>query len=407
MAVEAIATDVAITWIGAAGCGLFAWHLAGRDDRSELKATRFLVVVLTALLFVRGFAWWLDHAWLDRLVLTIAGLLPLAITLFCERLLRRHHPAWLKVLALATTVVFVSAAILFGLTSKVWLLAFMTMFACVVAANGGFLLATRRAHLGAEEVRLARSLVVVALVSVPLLLSDFRTLHEQVPVRMGALGALLFVYVMLAAAAGQSVVRLPLRLLVWLTTAVAIAAVFALVDGGDRQSQIEQLWRGIPVACAWLLLMAIFGLSRSASAMHQANDFIRWLARAPMTSIDAFIAALASYPPTQGCIVLRESDLSSYELGTLWRSCDASDEPVSLAWARAFSRTGDPIRAESAEQWLDLFERHEMTHALPVSMAPPLIVLLNLPVAAPGSAAHLRAAVLLRLARRLEAGDPA
>jgi hypothetical protein len=403
MAIEAVATDVAITWIGAAGCGLFAWHLAGRDDRSELKATRFLIAVLTALLFVRGFAWWLDHAWLDRLVLTIAALLPLAITLFCERMLRRHHPAWLKVLALTTTVAFVTVNIAVGVTGKSWLLAFMTMFAVVVAANGGFLLATRRAQLGAEEIRLARALVVVALVSVPLLLSDFRTLHAQVPVRMGALGAMLFVYVMLAAAAGQSVTRLPLRLLGWLATAVAIAAVFALIDGGGRQMQFEQFWRGIPVACAWLLLMAIFGLSRSASATHQANDFIRWLANAPVTSLDAFVAALATYTPLQGCVILRGSDLSDYDLTKLWRAC-ASDEPVALAWARASAgaRSGDTAMAESAEQWLDLFERHQMTHALPVSTIRPLVVLLNLPVAAPGSVAHLRAAVLLRIARRLD-----
>ena len=167
--------------------------------------------------------------------------------------------------------------------------------------------------------------------------------------------------------------------------------------------QFEQFWRGTPVACAWLLLMAIFGLSRSASATHQANDFIRWLANAPVTSLEAFVAALATYTPLQGCVILRGSDLSDYDLTKLWRAC-ASDEPVALAWARANAgaRSGDTAMAESAEQWLDLFERHQMTHALPVSTVRPLVVLLNLPVAAPGSVAHLRAAVLLRIARRLD-----
>lgn len=402
MAIESVATDVAITWLGAVGCGYFLWQLRAHDDRHAHKALAFLVAVLAALLLVRGFAWWLEPPWLNRLVQVIASLLPLASTLFCEQALRRHHPLWLKWLALATTGVFVLGNLFgFGIDPVIWLFAFMACFAVVVAANGAYLLTAGRDQLGAGEVRLARTLVLVSLLSVPLLLSDFRTLHQQVPIRLGALAALLFVHVMLSAGA-QQIERLPGRLLGWLLAAAALAGLFAVVAGGDRAAMIEHFWRFLPVAYAWLLLAAIMVLGRAMAAGHRLNEFLRWLGRAPTSSLPELLSALRDYPPTQDHQVLSGDDLAGYDLGRLWSALAAADDaPVSITWARARAGDNDAEQRDAAEQWLDLLERHQMTHALPVSREQPLIVLLNLPVTASGSVAELRAGVILRLARAL------
>lgn len=407
MAIESIATDVSITWLGATGCGYFLWLLRRRDDRHANKALAFLVALLGVLLAVRGFAWWLQPDWLIDLVQVIASLLPLAITLFCEQVLRRHHPLWLKGLALATTVVFVVVNLFgFGIEPTMRLYAFMGCLAVVVAANGGYLLAAGQGELAAGEVRLARALVLVALLSVPLLLSDFRTLHQQWPVRMGALAALLFVHVMLSAGA-QQITRLPWRVLGWLLTATVLAAVFTVVAGGDRATMAVHFWRLLPVACAWTMLAAIIVLGRAMAAGHHINDFLRWLGRAPTTSLEALLGGLRDYPPTQDHLALADADLAGYELDQLWSALDeANHVPVSLAWARARTGDSDADVRDAAEQWLDLLQRHEMTHALPVSRRRPLIVLLNLPVAASGSVAELRAGVILRLARALDGAGP-
>ncbi len=400
MAIESVATDVAITWLAAVGCGYFLWQLRARDDRHAHKALAFLVGVMAALLLVRGFAWWLEPPWLNRIVQVVASLLPLASTLFCEQVLRRHHPLWLKWLALATTVVFVLVNLFgFGVDPVVWLFAFMACFAVVIAANGAYLLTAGRDQLGAGEIRLARTLVLVSLLSVPLLLSDFRTLHQQVPVRLGGLAALLFVHVMLSAGA-QQITQLPWRLLGWLLAAAVLAGVFAVVGGGDRSAMIEHFWRFLPVAYAWLLLAAIVVLGRGMAASNRINDFLRWLGRAPITSLADLLAALRDYPPTQDHLALSGQDLSGYDLDRLWSAlAGADDAPVSIAWARSRASGGDVDERDAAEQWLDLLERHQMTHALPVSRQQPLIVLLNLPVTASGSVAELRAGVILRLAR--------
>src|SRR5690606_16764845 len=257
-------------------------------------------------------------------------------------------------------------------------------------------LAARQDQLGAGEVHLARALVLVALLSVPLLLSDFRTLHQQWPVRLGALAALLFLHVMLSAGA-QRIARLPRRLLGWLATAAVLAGVFAAIAGGNQATMALHFWRMLPVAFAWTLLAAIIVLGRAMAAGHHVNDFLRWLGRAPMTSLESLLDGLRDFPPTQDHLALSGAELAGYDLDRLWSALDDTREaPVSLAWARA--RAG---KDDAAEQWLDLLQRHEMTHALPVSRRRPLVVLLNLPVAASGSIAELRAGVILRLARTL------
>ena len=109
------AIDAAITWAGAAGCLFYLWTLYRHGRRGE-GPQRFLLGVLASLLLVRGFEWLADWPILDRLTLVIAAWLPLSITLFIERVLRRHHPLWVKLWALATTAVFFVTGIFASLT---------------------------------------------------------------------------------------------------------------------------------------------------------------------------------------------------------------------------------------------------------------------------------------------------
>ena len=100
---SALASDITITWLGAIGVGLYFNFLWRRQESgSSARAALFLAGVLTTMLAVRGFFWIWSGPVLGRLVFAAATLLPIAITLFTEQLLRRHHPRWLKLLALAS-----------------------------------------------------------------------------------------------------------------------------------------------------------------------------------------------------------------------------------------------------------------------------------------------------------------
>jgi hypothetical protein len=396
MRADALVLDILISWIGAAGCARYLYFLRRSGERRSLAAIRFLVVVIALVLALRGIAWWLDNVWLYRLVIAVAALLPLSITLFVEHLLRRHSPVWLKLLALVTSTSFLACDAA-GLIEQAQVHSgFMTALGAVLVANGMLLLDQREAQLTANEQRLARTLVIVAVLSLPLIVSDYRLLPRLAPLRLDGIAALVFVYVMVSAAAHDLAPwMLARRLLGWLCGAAVLAAVFALVAAGT-DAFAERFLVGTPVAYAWLLLSAIFARCSAVSADADANGFERWLNTAPLHSLAAFVQSLSGYAQTQGYVALGASDLTAYDVPLLF-AADESGEPVSLAWARRHGSTG------AAEQWRDLLERHEMTLALPICARRPLIVLLNQPIAGSGSIAHLRAALVLRLARHLAA----
>ena len=94
--------DVLVTWIGGATLLRYRVSLLQKRTRSPLeRRTGFLVSTLALTLVLRGFSWLSPGTvWLGVLALMPATLLPLALTVFCEGLLRRHVPRGVKWLAM-------------------------------------------------------------------------------------------------------------------------------------------------------------------------------------------------------------------------------------------------------------------------------------------------------------------
>ena len=86
--------DVLVTWVGAVTLLRYRVALGRRQERSVFeRRTGYLVSVLAMLFFLRGFAWINPgHRWLGAIMLLPATMLPVAMTLFVEGLLRRHAP---------------------------------------------------------------------------------------------------------------------------------------------------------------------------------------------------------------------------------------------------------------------------------------------------------------------------
>lgn len=400
--IDALASDVAVTWLGAAGCGLYLHFLWSRREAGAGTGL-FLFGVLTALLAVRGFAWLFGSTWLAQLVFAAATLLPLAMTLFAERLLRRHHPLWLKGLALSVSALFFTLNLFTDLAGNTpLLLAFLGGLAVVTASNGWLLLWLRDADLSANEARLARAVVVVVVLALPLAATDFREELGQVPVRLGALGALAFVYVFLHLSESQRVVRgLLAHMAAALVFATVLAGVMALATHGTGPGFAEAGLRGMPVAMAWVLLTAIFVRMRAVSLAGDGSAFLRWLLHARLDTPEGFLRSLRRLPQTADHVVLGEAELAGYALDALFDIAGRRREPVSIGEARAWAANETGDRVEAAEQLADLLARHEMTHALLVTRQPAQVVLLNLPQGANAAIGELRAAVILRLARHL------
>ena len=153
--------------------------------------------------------------------------------------------------------------------------------------------------------------------------------------------------------------------------AATLAGVFALVHVGFGPAWREATLRGLPVAAAWVLLSAIVTRMMALHAESRAGSFLRWLLHARLDSLDGFLVSLRRLPVAAGYVVLRGSDLRAYRVERLFDLPEAKRGPLSISAARSWIALGRNL--DEAEQLVDLLKRHEMTHALLVSVEPPLV----------------------------------
>jgi hypothetical protein len=397
-------TDVAVTWTAAAGCLLYLWMLyhAGRRGGGP---QRLLVGVLACLLVVRGFDWLHRTDALDRTTFGIAAGLPLATTLFVERVLRRHHPLWFKMFSLLATVSLCLGSVLTPLRrDERFVLIFTFCLAFTVFMNGIFLQTRRRDSLSAGENALAGVLVLLALISVVLVVSDFGVFAALTPVRLGSIAALLLVYSMLGATSETvTVATWAWRYVALLGAALVLAVLIAESAPGAvgtlRWVTIQRVW---PLAYAWILLTAVVVKGRELTAASAASDFMQWLTGAPLRTATAFVEALKAAPGAPSHVLLRAQDLTEHDLATLERLCGASEPLVSLARVRRVQRAAVEALSDSAEQWIDLLERTEMTHGFIVAREPPQVLLLNVPPSTLPEQAESRLRVMSHICRQLD-----
>jgi hypothetical protein len=107
----AVIADSIVNLCGAIGLSVAIVTLNRRDPRSPLTRRLLVALGVTAvLLFLRGVAWWGGSAWLDRLSLLPAALVPLGALIVTEGILRRHAPRPVK-------IVFVLGGAVLGLAA--------------------------------------------------------------------------------------------------------------------------------------------------------------------------------------------------------------------------------------------------------------------------------------------------
>jgi hypothetical protein len=204
-----VIADSIVNLCGAIGLSVAMVALYRRDPRSPLTQRLLLMLgVVAVLFFTRGIAWWTGSVWLDRLSLIPASLVPLSALIVTEGILRRHAPRAAKIAA-------VTGAVLLGLGGTFGLESFAAPYSIVLSlfqlagfATCAWLLATRdRATLLASENRIIGRLAFGALLVIPFVVTDFQALAPDMPVRLGALGALLVVTAVLIAGGGTETRR--------------------------------------------------------------------------------------------------------------------------------------------------------------------------------------------------------
>ena len=388
-----VIADSIVNLCGAIGLAVAMVALYRRDSRSPLTRRLLAMLGVVALLFLmRGVAWWSDSVWLDRLSLIPAALVPLGALLITEGMLRRHAPPVLKLSA-------VVGALLFGLGGAAGLEQFSVAFYSILLslfqiagfASCAWLMATRdRGALLASENRGIGRLAVGALVLIPFVVTDFRVLLPDFPVRLGALGALLVVTAVLIAGGGtetrrQATLMTLLRLSSSALLGIAAACVSPDVD-------VAQIVRFSAIAIAGVLTIGLMTDTLRAVFESQVPGVLNAVAASPARTRDELMAELSRHPIFESARRFREPDLLAYD-PRLLRDFLATRRVLRRAEVPWGSATFDP----AVERLSSLMAANNATHAIVLSHHPVDLILLAVPVISADPATETALALLRRL----------
>jgi hypothetical protein len=384
-----VIADSIVNLCGALGLCVAMFALHRRDPRSPLTQRLLLLLGVVAVLFLtRGVAWWSGSVWLDRLSLIPAAFVPLGALVVTEAILRRHALRIVKIVALAGAVLIgLGGAFSYDTPSAILLAAFqLAGFACCA-----WLLATRDRHsLLASENRSIGRLATGALIVIPFLVTDFQALAPDIPVRLGALGALLVVTAVLIAGSGaetqrQGILLTALRLV---SSALLGAAAACVSDDVDA----AQIMRFCAIAIAGVLTIGLMTDTLRALFESQVPGVLNSVAASSARARDELIAELARHPMFESARRYRESDLAAYDPPLLRDFLSARrvlrrpDAPWGLA-------ASDP----AVERMVSLMKAGHATHLIILSYDPVDMLALAVPVISADPATETALALVRRL----------
>jgi hypothetical protein len=363
--------DSIVNLCGAIGLSVAMIALYRRDPRSPLtRRLLFLLGVVAVLFLMRGVAWWSGNVLLDGLSMIPAAMVPLGALIVTEGMLRRHAPRIAKRTALW-------GAILLGLGAAFGLEDFATPYAIALSlfqlagfATCAWLLASHdRDTLLASENRSIGRLAVGALLVIPFVITDFRVLAPDMPVRLGALGALFVVTAVLIAGGSsetrrEAILMTTLRLSASALLGIAAAFVSDHVDA----AQIIRF-------CA----IAISGVLNSVAA-------------SLATTREELILELARHPLFESARRFRESDLVGYD-PPLLREFLAAKKVLRRPEAPWGFLPSDP----AVERLLSLMAANSATHIIILSHDPADLIVLSVPVISADPATETALALVRRI----------
>ncbi|NOJ48607.1 hypothetical protein [Bradyrhizobium archetypum] len=384
--------DSIVNLCGAIGLGVAMLTLHRRDPKGPL--TRRLLValgIIASLFLVRGTAWWSGSVVLNNLSAVPAALIPLGALIVTEGILRRHAPRPAKIAVLAGGIVLGPAGAA-GLET----LAMPAAVLLVLFQLGGFavcawLLARRdRATLMASENRSIARLALGAVLVIPFIVTDFRVLLPDIPVRLGALGALLVVTAILIAEGGAETQRQALLMAALRLSSSALLGIAAAFVAPDVDA--AQVMRFCAIAIAGVLTIGLMVDALRAHFEAQEPGVLNSVAASPANTRDALISELARHPIFESACRCREGELLAYDPALL-RDFLSTRRVLRRADAPWGLTSSDP----AVERIVSLMKANSATHLIVLSHDPVDVIALAVPVISADPATETALALVRRL----------
>ena len=387
-----VVADSVVNLCGAIGLAVAAVMLHRRDPRGPQTARLDALLALVASLFLlRGIAWWTDNSTLDRISLIPAALIPLGALIVTEGLLRRHAHRRLKVAALVGGGVLALAGALGPVELENVHTAMLSAFQLAGFAVCAVLLIGRgRADLLAWENRAIDRVAFGAVLVIPFIITDFRVLAPDMPVRLGALGALLAVTAILIAGANDETQRQGVLLTVLRIVGAALLGAAAAALSADVDA--AQLMRHCAVAVAGVLAIGLMGDALRAVLEARQPGVLDSIGASAATTRDALIVELARQPIFESARRYREADLAAYD-PPLLRDFLAARRVLRRADAPWGLAATDP----AVERMVALMTARHATHVIVLSHDPVDLIVLAVSVISADPATETALALVRRL----------
>lgn len=383
------------------GLGVAMAALLRRDAHSPLTVRLVIALGIVALLFlVRSVAWLTGSSLLDDVSVIPAAAIPFGALIVTEGMLRRHAPRAIKFAVIV-------GAIMLGLGGWLGLGQFVMPYAIALAlfqlggfAACAFLLATRdRASLMASENRSIDRVTVGALIVLPFIITDFAALMPDMPVRLGALGALLVMTaVLIAGSSGEArwhgAMLTALRLVSSALLGLAAAFIASDVD-------VAQIARFCTIAVSGVLTIGLATDTLRAYLESRTPGVLNSVAISPATTRDQLIAELLRHPLFESAQRYREDDLATYD-PLLLRNRLATHRVL----RRSDAPWGHPPSDPAVERLVSLMARSNATHLVVLSSDPVDILVLAVPVISADPATETAIVLVQRILIMAEAGAP-
>lgn len=392
----ALVADSVVDLCGALGLGVAMLSLRRRDARGAMTQRFLWALGLVASVFLlRGLGWWLGSALLGRLALACAAAIPLGVLAVTEGTLRRHAPRPVKLFVLTGSGLLMLASLV-GLAdvTPIYDVALAGLQLATFAVCGVMLHRRDRASLTSAENAGVGRLGLCAFLMLPFLLTDFRDLLPDMPVRLGGLGALILVSLVLVQSGGapsrrQGFAMLSLRIL----GALLLAAAAALVADS---SWTEAIRLGAMILAGMLATGLMVDALGGAFETH-APGVLASIAQSRAQRRDALIADLSAHPLFENARRLQEPALAAFDPEILRPALR------DIAVLRAAQQPwGTPSTDPATERLAALMATHAASHMLVIADQPLDLLLLTIPVVSADPATE----TALILVRRMLATSP-
>ena len=267
----------------------------------------------------------------------------------------------------------------------------LALFQLAGFATCGWLLAFRdRATLMASENRGIGRLAVGAILVIPFMLTDFQALAPDIPVRLGALGALLVVTAILIAGGGAETRRQALLMTALRLSSAALLGAAAAFVSPDVDA--AQIMRFAAIAVSGVLTIGLMVDALRAHFESQVPGVLNSVAASPARTRDALISELERHPIFESARRCRESDLVAWDPPLLrdFLSTQRVLRRTEAPWGLAPT---DP----AVERAVSLMAAHSATHLIVLNHDPVDLIVLAVPVISADPATETALALVRRL----------